>query len=162
MTIRPARAEDVAAVLPLVARVCDFHQGLDPAKYGFVPGPERSYERWLMGLTNDPRSVFLVAEREGRLVGFIVGTIERDYGCYRIREYGFVHDLWVEPEYRNEGIGRQMVMLAVERFAQMGLPQVRLDVLVGNESAKGLFESCGFRPTVVEMVLETGTTVEEE
>ena len=27
--------KDVPAVLPMVERVCAFHEGLDPAKYGF-------------------------------------------------------------------------------------------------------------------------------
>jgi ribosomal protein S18 acetylase RimI-like enzyme len=139
----------------MVAQVCAFHERLDPAKYGFVVQPEKSYERWLGGLVGEPRAVFLVAEREGRLVAFLIGTVERDYGCYRLRDYGFVHDLWVDPAYRNEGLGRQLVMLAMERFRDMGLAQVRLDVLVGNDAARGLFESCGFRPTVVEMMLET-------
>jgi len=77
MDIRPATPEDVPAVLPMVARVCAFHQKLDPAKYGFRAHPERMYDRWLVGRATDPRSVFLVAEAaRGRLVGFLVGTVE--------------------------------------------------------------------------------------
>ena len=72
-----------------------------------------------------------------------------------LREYGFVHDVWVEEPYRNEGLARQMVTLAVERFRAIGVEQVRLDVLVENAPARSLFEACGFRPAVIEMLLET-------
>ena len=158
MEIRPATPQDVPAVLPMVAKVCAFHEGLDPAKYGFRRHPERMYDQWLVGRSTDPRSVFLVADAgrggESKLVGFLVGTVEAEIPVYRLKSFGFVHDLWVEADYRNEGIGRQLVTLAVERFGEIGVKQVRLDTAYANEAARGLFSACGFRPSVVEMLIE--------
>ena len=155
MDIRPATPDDVPAVLPMVRKVCAFHESLDPAKYSFRDDPGRMYDRWLVTRARDPRSVFLVAEAEpGRLAGFLVGTVEAEIPIYKIKEFGFVHDLWVEEKYRNEGTARQMVTLAVERFREMGVPQVRLDVAHANEPARGLFAACGFRPCIVEMLIE--------
>jgi ribosomal protein S18 acetylase RimI-like enzyme len=160
MTIRPATAEDVPAVLPMVAKTCALHEQMDPAKYGFLENPAEMYRRWLTARSTDPRSVFLVAERPAMLkevpflVGFLIGTVEREIPIYRLEEYGFIHDLWVEPEYRNEGIARQMVMLAIERYRAIGVEQIRLDTAAPNEVARGLFASCGFRPSVQEMLLE--------
>src|SRR5581483_6932429 len=102
----------------------------------------------------DRRSVFLVAEREGRLVAFLIATVEREIPIYRIEEFGFIHDLWVEPEYRNEGIARQMTMLAIEKFREIGVKQVRLDTHAKNDAARALCASCGFRPSVTEMLIE--------
>jgi ribosomal protein S18 acetylase RimI-like enzyme len=157
MEIRPATADDVAGVLPMVARVCAFHEGMDPQKYAFLPHAEERYRGWLADRAADERSVFLVAEREGRLVAFLVGTVEGEVPIYRVARYGFIHDLWVEPEYRNEGIARQLVMLAVERFREMGVPQVRLDTAAENGVARKLFEACGFRMSTVEMLLDFGS-----
>ena len=160
MNIRPAAPDDVPAVLPMVAEICAQHERWDPAKYGFRENPAEMYRRWLTARSTDPRSVFLVAERPAILqdvpflVGFLIGTVEREIPIYRLREYGFVQDLWVEPDYRNEGLARQMMTLAVERFGAIGVTQVRLDVLVSNDPARKLFEACGFRPTVLEMLLE--------
>lgn len=153
MDIRPATADDVPAVLPMVAKVCAFHEGLDPQKYAFLPHPEERYRNWLTTRATDDQSAFFVAERERRLVAFLVGTVEGEIPIYRIKRYGFIHDLWVEPEYRNEGIARQLVMLAVERFREMGVPQVRLDTAAQNAVARKLFEACGFRPSTTEMLL---------
>ena len=155
MDIRPATPDDVPAVLPMVAKVCAFHQKLDPAKYGFRARPERMYDRWLASRATDERSVFLVAEAApGRLAGFLVGTVEPEIPIYKLKEFGFVHDLWVEPKYRNEGTARQMVTLAVERFRDIGVKQVRLDAAYDNEPARTLFAACGFRPAIVEMLIE--------
>ena len=169
MLIRPAKPADVPAVLPMVAKICALHESWDAAKYGFLSNPDRRYERWLITQATNPRSAFLVAESEtpnatvalaslspGQLVGFLVATTEREVPIYRLQEFGFIHDLWVEPEYRKAGIARQMVMLTIERFNQIGVKQIRLDTAAGNDAARRLFSSCGFRPSTVEMLIELG------
>ena len=153
MDIRPATAADVPAVLPMVRKLCDLHRGWDPDKYDFLGGIEEMYRGWLTSRAKDPRSVFLVADREGRgPVGFLIGTVEREIPIYRLKEYGFVHDLWVEEDYRNEGLGRQLVMAAVAAFRELVVEQVRLDTAAANEVARKLFEACGFRTSVIEML----------
>jgi len=152
--IRPATPADVSAVIPMVAKIAALHEEWDPAKYGYRAGVPEMYRGWLTNRAGDRRSVFLVAEREGRLVAFLIATVEREIPIYRIEEFGFIHDLWVEPEYRNEGIARQMTMLAIEKFREIGVKQVRLDTHAKNDAARALFASCGFRPSVTEMLIE--------
>ncbi len=156
MNIRSATVTDVPAVLPMVDRACAFHERLDPAKYAFLANPGEMYRDWLIARATDSQSVFLIADAESGptpdVVGFLVGSVEREIPIYRVKRFGFVHELWVEEKYRNEGIARQLVTLAVERFTTIGVPQVRLDVAWDNQAARSLFAACGFRPTVVEMV----------
>lgn len=160
MLIRTATPDDVPAVLPMVAKICALHQSWDPAKYGFRDRPAEMYRRWMTTRADDPRSVFLVAQRPANdaqpsiLAGFIVGTVETEIPIYRLHEFGFLHDLWVEEAYRHEGVGRQLVMRAIEQFARIGVPQVRLDTAAVNEPARGLFRACGFRIDTMEMLLE--------
>jgi ribosomal protein S18 acetylase RimI-like enzyme len=161
MNIRPATPEDVPLVLPMVSKICTFHQQLDPAKYGFRPQPEQIYRDWMGSRANDPRSVFFVADASAtgeppKLAGFVVGTVEREIPIYQLSEFGFIHDLWIEETYRNEGVGRQLVALAIERFREMGVAQIRLDVLPKNDPARSLFTTCGFRESVTEMLMELG------
>jgi ribosomal protein S18 acetylase RimI-like enzyme len=154
MEIRPATPSDIPNVLPMIAKICALHEAWDPAKFGFLSNPKDRYGRWITARAQDPRSVFLVAEREGRLIGFLLGAVEEEIPIYRIKEFGFIHDIWVEEEYRHEGIARQMVMLAIERFKSIGVPQIRLDTAAVNDSARKLFTSCGFRVSTIEMLLE--------
>ena len=154
MKIRAAMVEDVPAVLPMVTDICAMHKALDPARYGFLENPAQMYRNWLGRRAEDERSVFLVAEDDGKLVGFLVGTVEREIPIYQVREFGFVHDLWVRATHRRKGIGRQMMMQAVERFRAMGVEQIRLDTAAGNQAAQGLFGACGFRPSTMQMLVE--------
>jgi ribosomal protein S18 acetylase RimI-like enzyme len=155
MTIRPATPDDVPAVLPMVRKIAAMHEQLDPAKYGYRDDPADLYREWLVSRTSDAQSVFLVAETGDRkVVAFLVGTVEREIPIYRLRQFGFIHDVWVDEDYRNEGIARQLVTAAVERFREIGAPQVRCDTVWDNAVARDLFKACGFRPSVVEMLIE--------
>lgn len=161
MEIRRATPEDVPQVLPMVRSLAAFLEARDPAKYALPPGSDvgERYRDWLVRRAKDDRSVFLVADTGNAsagacLVAFLVATVEPDIPIYRVREYGFIHDVWVEPDYRNEGLARQLVTLALERFREIGVPQVRLDVLVDNQPAQELFKQCGFRPSICEMLVE--------
>ena len=154
MDIRRATAKDVPAVIPMVRKIAGMHQDLDPAKYTFRSDPGEMYRNWLAGQARNPRSVFLVADSGEKLVGFLIATVTDEIPIYKVEEMGFIHDLWVEEDYRHEGIARQMVTLCVERFREIGVAQVRCDTAWANQPARDLFTRCGFRPSVVEMLIE--------
>ncbi|MCL1465993.1 GNAT family N-acetyltransferase [Argonema galeatum] len=88
------------------------------------------------------------------LIAFLIATVEREIPIYRLKEFAFIHDIWVEPEYRHAGIARQIVIQAVELFSKMEVKQIRLDTATPNEAARGLFSSCGFRLSTMEMLIE--------
>ncbi|MBD2104558.1 GNAT family N-acetyltransferase [Leptolyngbya sp. FACHB-261] len=161
MLIRPATPVDVPAVQVMVDKICALHEAWDPAKFGFLPNPGQRYQRWLIAQAKNERSVFLVAEADRiesepppQLIAFLIATTEEEIPIYRLQEFGFIHDLWVEPEYRSLGIARQMVQAALARFREIGVQQVRLDTATANDTARHLFTTCGFRPSSVEMLIE--------
>ena len=144
----------------MVDKLAALHERWDPLRYDYKPGTGEMYRRWLTARASDPNSVFLVADRERLmadvpfLAGFLIGTVESSIPIYRTPRFGFIHDLWVEEEYRHEGIGRQMTMLAIEKFKELGMTQVRLETAESNEAARKLFASCGLRVSTMEMMLE--------
>lgn len=160
--IRRATPSDFPLILPMVAKTCALHSYADFDRFGSVPNPEQRYEKFFQRLTTSDsasalsgsvRGVLLVAEEPQHLVGFIVATIEKETPIYRLEEYAVIHDIWVEPEYRTAGIGRQLVMQVIEDLMMMGVKQIRLDTAAVNDASRRLFTSCGFRVSVVEMLL---------
>lgn len=154
MEIRSATHADVSAVLPMVRKIVDLHAAWDPARFEPRAGIEAGYGHWLSSRATDPQSVFLVAAQGGALVAFLVGTVEHAIPIYRVDRFGFIHDLWVEPDYRNEGLAKSMTLLALERFKSIGVTQVRLETASANDVARTLFTACGFRVTTHEMLVE--------
>ncbi|HLY64561.1 MAG TPA: GNAT family N-acetyltransferase [Chloroflexota bacterium] len=150
--VRPATAADIPRVLPLVEKTYLFHDALDRARFGAIPGGAEKYHGWLSRLVDSDDGVFLVAELDGRLAGFTIGVMQSDARIYKVQRIGFIHDLWVDEDVRRQGIARELVSKAIARFEALGAEQVRLDTAGSNEVARTLFTSLGFRPSVVEML----------
>jgi ribosomal protein S18 acetylase RimI-like enzyme len=151
-TVRAAAAADVPAVLPMVRAICAQHETWDAARYPMRGDVVAMYERWLPLRAADPRSVFLVAEQGGALAGFLVATVEANIPIYTLAEFGFIHDLWVEPAQRGQGLGGALVEEALRRFRAIGVTQVRLETAAANDTARRLFDSRGFRVGTIDML----------
>jgi ribosomal protein S18 acetylase RimI-like enzyme len=161
--VRRGVVGDVPRILPLVGRICAFHHAIDPRLFDYLDDVLDRYERWLPERAVDPKSVLLVAREVGKagnegkvagtdLIGFAVATVEAEVPIYHLREYGFIHDTWVEPAWRGRGIGRALIEETLLAFTQMGVAQVRLDTARGNDAARALFSGLGFREGVMRMV----------
>lgn len=160
--IRRATLSDFPLILPMIAKIYALHESWDSDRFGAVPNPEQRYQKYIQRFTTSDeasapdgsiRGVLLVASEEPQhLVGFIVVTIEKEIPIYSLEEFGVIQDIWVEPEYRQAGIGRQLVMQAMEHLIRMGVKQIRLDTAAANDAARRLFAFCGFRVSVVEML----------
>jgi ribosomal-protein-alanine N-acetyltransferase len=80
---------------------------------------------------------FIIAEVQGKVVGFIVGVVERAYEAR-------ILILAVEDDYRKQGIGSKLCNLFMDRFRRGGIRKVKLEVRVSNLGAIGLYEKLGF------------------
>ncbi|MBP1921816.1 ribosomal-protein-alanine N-acetyltransferase [Halorubrum alkaliphilum] len=123
-TIRPVERADLLAVVR-IERACFS----DPWAYDV-------FER----LLDEPG--FLVAEREGTVVGFVVGDVTPNAG----RDIGHVKDLAVRPDSRERGIGRALLRSGLARLRAAGAAVVRLEVRESNEVARSLYAEEGFEP----------------
>lgn len=154
VVVREATVADVRAILPMVRAICAMHEKLDPSRYAMLPGVVSMYETWLPRRIADPKSVVLVGESGSRVVAFLVAEVESNIPIYRLKRFGFVHDVWVEPAARGAGIARALALRAVERFRAMGVKQIRLETAADNPGARALFTSCGFRTATIDMLID--------
>lgn len=141
-----------------IAAICALHELWDAQRYGMLPDVVERYRRWLPERALDPRSVFLVGEVAGasgaEIGGFVVGTVEPNIPIYRVSEFGFIHDLWVEPRFRGRGLATALAAGALRAFGAMGVTQVRLETAAGNADARRVFERLGFRVGTLDMLAD--------
>jgi len=94
----------------------------------------------------------LVAEEQGKIIGFVYAVIERDVPIYLHEEFAVIYEWWVEPAFRRRGAGKALIELAVKELAAMGVCQLRVCTAAGDPDARSLLGRCGFRAGTCEMV----------
>mgnify|MGYP002389347297 FL=1 len=81
--------------------------------------------------------LFLVAEREGKLVGTVIGGYDG--------RRGLIYHLAVDPTVRKEGIGRMLMDAVEERLKGKGCIRCYLLVTKDNEYAMRFYENLGWK-----------------
>ena len=152
--IRPARPGDVPAAARLAAALVRQHHAFDPDRFLLVEPVEEGYARFLRTQVDREGVVFLVAEVDGAVVGYLLGGLEGRDWMLLLDDCGKIHDLFVDEPARGRGIGAALVEEAVARLVAMGAPRVVLSTAWPNEGARRLFARLGFRATMVEMTRE--------
>jgi ribosomal protein S18 acetylase RimI-like enzyme len=64
---------------------------------------------------------------------------------------GTIENLYVRPEYRDRGIGAELMTTAEEKLAARGVDAVKLEVLAENEAARRFYRRHGYDPHRVQL-----------
>jgi ribosomal protein S18 acetylase RimI-like enzyme len=153
--IRPAAPGDLEVIGRLGALLVREHYDFDQRRF-IAPTPEtpRAYASFLGTQLASKEVVVLVAEQEGRVVGYAYAGLEGwDYMQLR-GPAGAVYDIAVDPSWRGRGIGRALLERVLAELAARGAPRVVLSTAEQNGAAQRLFAAAGFRRTMVEMTRE--------
>lgn len=150
--VRRANRADIESLGKLGARLVQEHYEFDRRRFlAAREGTADHYGAFLASQIEDPDVILLVAENEGRVIGYAFGAIE-GYDYLSLRgPAGVVHDLIVEPGYRGRGVGRLLLNAMLSDLQSRPVPRVVLSTAKRNTSAQRLFERMGFRPTMIEM-----------
>ncbi len=94
-------------------------------------------EKSIASELQNPLSLWLVAQEDGRVLGYV--------GSQTVLDESDMMNVAVDPEFRRQGIARALIEALIAALAEGGSRCLRLEVRVGNESARSLYERMGFR-----------------
>lgn len=94
---------------------------------------------------------FLTSPELGRVWVFLDGEIPVGYVVltfgYSFEYHGrdsFIDELYIEPQYRRQGIGRRALEFVEERAHDLGVNAIHLEVDQGNAPAADLYRRAGY------------------
>lgn len=112
-----------------------------------VPAPPRSIIRqddlqvYVRNFGQEPDDYCLVAECDGRIVGAVWVRVMDDYGSIDSQTPSLAISLY--KEYRNRGIGTQLMLRMLDLLRQKGYRQVSLSVQKANYALR-MYRKVGF------------------
>ncbi len=93
-------------------------------------------------VTNNQRIV-LVAEYEGKIVGFMLGVIKSYYEYFGERGYADLVALYIHPDFQHKGIGKKFKDRFVQWAKQNGATKFVVGVLKDNKQGRSAYEKWG-------------------
>jgi len=154
-SIRKATPKDLAAIGRLGALLVRTHYDFDPKRF-IAPSPDTEDRYgWFLGTQlKKPNVIILVADRDGKVIGYTYSGVEgNDYMALR-GPAGVVYDIVVDPDHRKQGVGRLLLDATLNALKARGAPRAVLSTAERNTDAQRLFDRAGFRPTMIEMTRE--------
>lgn len=119
-TIIPMQTRHIAALAELETRCFS------------DPWPEVAFASEL----ENPLSLWLVAESDGAVAGYI--------GSQIVPDEADMMNLAVAPEFRRQGLGRALTLALFDALRQRGVVGLTLEVRTSNEPALRLYRELGF------------------
>ncbi|MDH3228697.1 MAG: GNAT family N-acetyltransferase [Alphaproteobacteria bacterium] len=144
MPVRAATQDDCAAIARLNGIVQDIHAAALPDLFKPVPAGACPSAAILEMMREDGAFMGL-AEVDGTCAGYVYARIVRRpetafrYAVVMV----YVHHISVQPAFRGQGIGRELVAFVISRARRENIRTVAADVWSFNHAAKSFFERCG-------------------
>lgn len=123
LLIEPMRRADIAAVHEI-------------ERLSFrTPWPKRAFEEEIRA---NRLARYLVARAGDRIVAFA--------GIWMMADEAHITTFGVHPDWRRQGIGRQLMLDLAELSLSLGAMRMTLEVRESNEPARALYRAFGFEP----------------
>jgi len=134
MTQRPAHADDVPRLLELMANFYA-EDGMSFVRERAEPALRRLIADRTVGWVT-------VTCHSGTIVGYLAATL--GYSLEFGGPYGLIDEVYIQPEYRNHGLGTALIEEMLRSSAAQGLVAVRLELERVNDGALRLYQRLSF------------------
>ncbi len=156
MNIREATTDDINGIRQVAETSWDgdypdilsretIHEGVDE---WYSPEQLRDSLAWA-------HTFILVAEQDDAVIGFVHAVSDRESTT------GDILRLYVHPDYRGDGIGRQLFEAVRDKLTNNGVKQLHAMVLAENEVGNEFYRSFGFELDDTEDIVIGGEHCQE-
>lgn len=159
ITIREYEPKDFDEILPLADRFEDYLIALDDmGRLRREKGFAQQYLSYTIQEMQQKNGKFYVAYDGEKLIGGIVGVHEENSPQLTVeqgeRKCGRVSELFVEEEYRGQGIGKLLMEKMENYFRETGCDDIIIESIFPNKNAQGFYKSLGYKERSIELLKE--------
>lgn len=133
-------------------RLVDYHRQLDSDLPPATADGAARYARSLGERIGDTHTRTFVAEKDGRLVGYVLGVMV-DFApeMFAQEPSGFLADIFVDEDHRRAGVGKALVAALTEWFRSLGVTYFEWHVAARNPDGVRFWKALGGREVMLRM-----------
>lgn len=155
VTITEAREEDILQLVELLFHLDAHVSGAPRQVLKMTARGEQELAAHLRSFLTNPYKLLVVARTvRRRVVGMGDIALWKQAEVWETPErqdqwYGVIDDVWVEPDYRQQGLSRLMVIELMAFARSHSVESVQLEYSASNQEAARAWKRMGFRPVGV-------------
>jgi len=143
--VRDATRKDLKGVTDLWTDLAEHHSKLSD-HFALAWDSRIRWSRYLAAKFKEISTKLVVAEEDGKIVGFMLCLLSPNVPVYAERKIGVISDVYVLPERRKKGVTKLMFDHAVKWFRKNKVRSIQLGVAAANPDALAVWRSLGFEP----------------
>ncbi|MBP9822332.1 MAG: GNAT family N-acetyltransferase [Candidatus Pacebacteria bacterium] len=156
MVIREYQNEDRESVVQCILELQNLEVSHRPNYWANPESIKDEYLDHLLSQIKEQGGKLFVAEVDQKVVGFVVVRIDTEESpCVDKKKVAYIPDLSVMGDYRNKGIGAELLKKAEGFAVGEGFSDIYLDVSVGNQ-AISLYKRSGYSEQSIKMGKKLG------
>ena len=153
--IRKASLHDIDKIINIDRQLIKRHCDMDPKTFK-MPDEEFYYNSLLKAIESDEKEIFVFEDETIKGYAMVTESI-RDIPIKIRKKVCLIDELAVDENYRNEGIGTELLNYIKSYVNNKKLDVLEICVRAENENAYKLYERCGFEPQLITMEVKLKT-----
>ena len=143
----------MAELLALWRELVQSEAAID-SRAGVQPQGGEAFRRNLpLWMERDDAQV-LVAEANGRVLGYAIGLIQENVPVFSLARYGQLSDIYVAKPWRGRGVAMDLYGTVENWFRTQGVSVVQANVLHGDAASQRVLRGLGFEDYMLHLWLD--------
>jgi L-amino acid N-acyltransferase YncA len=147
--IRKGRLADGPAVVEMWQELIDYHSDKFCYDMAMVDEAPDIWLKWYNTHVRSGKRLALVAEFDGRLVGYLTASIESRAELFKRNVKVHIYDTYVVEELRGQGIGTAMMDELNRWVKDKGVDQITVYISSENENGLAFWHASGYKDVLV-------------
>lgn len=148
MEIYKAKIKDIPRISELALDLARYHEKID-SYIAFTENAKKEFQNLYRKCIYSKNKMLLVAADSNRIIGFALATFTEKPVIWKMKKYGFIHDVYLEKNYRGRGIAKSFLENFYAWFKKYGIKDVELTVLTENKLGRKAWKKYGYKEYLI-------------
>jgi ribosomal protein S18 acetylase RimI-like enzyme len=149
-TVREARLEDMPALLKMGKGLISYLNRLEKKRRQTNlmaidhQNAEKAWRKYYTQAIKSNKALFLVALKGKSLIGMAFGKLETSPPVFKLKEFGEIHEVFIEAPYRNKKVAKNLIKKLEEFFKEKGVSLIQMKAESFNSEAIAAYYKLGY------------------
>ncbi len=121
------------------------HLQFDKEYYEPSNNSVEEFKNYITKRINDENFNIILAELNGKIIGYVMGWIEVRPPIYKIRNVGYLSNIYVDDDERNSGVGKNLYNELEKWFQHKKVEYIEIKSDARNDDTINKFRNYGFK-----------------